>query len=104
MSERENSRLAVVENEISHIKETTTRIENLLMAHVTWEEKKYKEMESKFATKSSQLRIESEMQNLPKQIEETRAGKWVEKVALATIVSVPAILVSLAAIYFSYIK
>lgn len=81
MTERENVRLSVVENEISHIKETTQRIENLLTSHVTWEEKKYNEMDLKFAPKFIEKQIEGldkEVEDLPYKLDKRFAGLWVE--------------------------
>ncbi len=47
----ENERLAKVETNIENIKEDVTEIKDMLNTHVLWEEKKYSEMERRYASK-----------------------------------------------------
>ena len=66
MNIEEKQEFAVMKNEITHIKTDVTEIKTMLKDHLDWEEDKYLQLESKYAS------------------------KWVEKAILGIIISVAA--------------
>jgi hypothetical protein len=87
MNERENTRLAVVENEILHIKDSTRRIESMLTDHIIREEKKYSDFEFIFAPKVVEAQLaglDKEVEDLPYKLDQRFAGLWVETWVKAT--------------------
>jgi len=84
-------RLIIVEGNMIHIKETTERIEKALLEHVSWEEKKYEDMDKKFSGKYLEKVVsglDNEINTLPEKFSTRFAGVWTEAWLKATIFTV----------------
>ena len=86
-----SERLGIVENDVTHIKESVNRIEKALNDHVKWEEKKYDDMEKRFAPKYVEENVnalDKEIADMPDKLSKRFAGIWTEGYLKAVIFTV----------------
>jgi len=88
MTKIETEKLAVLENEVGHIKSDVQEIKSMLKDHIHWEAKKYEDMEKHFATSKSVDSLAADLSELPLIIEKRHALKWTEKVLIIIMITI----------------